>query len=225
MNRKMKVASLLLGLTALTGASATTSINTFSAWNGTTNSGPFGEPDTATFGQSITTDAAGGLLQSFTFYLSPLDLDFRGYVFEWDGSKAVGPALFTSAVTNIGDAGTGYKPVTMTTGDIALKPSQQYVLLFSASGLQAGRLNTNSWASLRTNAYTGGEFVFHNSGNDISTLHDAAGWDCGDGCGFHGNGADLAFKAQISAVPELETYSLMLAGLGFVGLLSKRRSR
>lgn len=223
MNKFVKAAVGFVGIAAVTLASATASINTFPSWNGTSNAGPFGEADTSTFGQSITTDGLGGLLQSFTFYLSPLDLNFRAYVVEWDGIKAVGPALFTSGVMNIGEAFSGYKPVTVTTPDVALGANKKYVLMMSSSGLQVGRFNTNSWGALTTNAYSGGEFVFHNAGNDFSSLWAASGWDCGDGCGFMGNGADLAVTVQIAAIPEPKTYALMAAGLGFVTLLARRR--
>ena len=223
MHRCLKPILGLIGITTMSMAFATTSIDTTASWNGVSNSGPFGEPDTATFGQSITTDSAGGSLQSFTFYLGPLDLDFRAYVFEWHGSKVVGPALFTSDVKNIGDAFTGYQAVTVATGDVALGPSKQYVLLFSSSGLQVGKNNADGWASLKSNAYAGGEFVLHNSGNDFSSLSAASGWDCGDGCGFNGMGADLVFKAQIVAVPEPSKYALLISGLGFMGFEARRR--
>lgn len=217
----------LVGVAVVTASSATGSIDTTSSWNGTTNAGPFGESDTATFGQSISTDAAGGLLKSFTFYLAPLDLDLRAYVYEWDGIKAVGTALFAGSTFNIGDAFSGYKPVTVDTLGVSLRANKQYVLLLTSSGIQASKFNTNAWGALKTNPYAGGEFVFHNSGNDFSSLKADAGWDCGDGCGFMGNGADLAFKAMIdpapTLVPEPGTYALLLGGLGFLSLAARRR--
>lgn len=228
MHRALKPVLGLLGAAAMGAAIAGGSIDTTPSWNGTTNAAPFGEADTATFGQSITTDAAGGRLQSFTFYLGPLNLDIRGYVYEWDGSKAVGSALYASNVFNIGDQFTGFKPTTVVTPDVPLSPDKQYVLFFSSSGLQVGRFNTGAWGALTTSAYSGGEFVFHNSSNDFSSLFSASGWDCSDGCGFMGNGADLAFKAEIhpllSSVPESTEYSLMLVGLcGLALTVSLRR--
>ena len=228
MNKTLKSALACIGASAVGAAMATGSINTVPSWNGTSNASPFGEGDTATFGQSITTDAAGGLLQSFTFYLGPLDLDIRAYVYEWDGIKAVGSALFSSSVFNIGEQFAGYKPVVVSTPGIALAPSKKYVMFISSSGLQAGRFNTNAWGALTTNAYAGGEFVFHNSADSFASLFAGGGWDCGDGCGFFGNGADLAFQAQIAAlpaVPEPTTYGLMFAGLVAIGarLTGRRR--
>lgn len=223
-----RLASLLVA-TAATAAGATSSIDTTATWNNTRNVGPFGEPDTATFGQSITTDADGGLLQSFTFYLSALDLDVRAFVVEWDGSKAVGSALFVGSAMNIGDAFAGFKAVQVQTNGLRLQGDKQYVLGLTSSGLQVSNFNTNTWGTLNRDQYAGGEFVFHNSGNDFQSLWADAGWDCGDGCGFNGNGADLVFKAVIDAappllVPEPDQYALLLSGLGFLAWRARRRA-
>lgn len=223
------VLKLLISLSAVAAvatASAESSIDTTASWNGTNSVGRFGEPDTATYGQTITADSAGGVLKSFTFYLTGLDLNIRGYVFGWDGVKAVGPALADSGTFNIGDTFSGFKAVTVATGDVALAANQQYVLLLTSSGLQAGKFNSNTWGALTSNAYSGGELVFHNSGNDLSSLSADPGWDCADGCGFAANGGDLAFKAQIALapalVPEPAGHALMLVGLG-VALLTRLR--
>ncbi len=209
-------------------AAAVAPIDTHTGWDGSTSIGPFGEPDTATFGQSITTADADGLLQSFTFYLGPLDLDIRAYVFAWDGMKTVGSALFAGQTFNIGDNFSGYKAVTVATPALRLAANSQYALVFSSSGIQAEKYNTNSWAARSTDAYKGGEFIFHNSGNDMRTLGADTGWDCGDGCGFMGNGADLVFKAQIDAappvsnVPEPSTYMMLIAGLAALAGAARR---
>ena len=81
--------------------------------------------------------------------------------------------------------------------------------------------------ALSTDAYSGGEFDFHNSSNDPSSLLAAAAWDCPIGCDYLGRGADLAFKASISlaplAVPEPTALVLTVAGLGLVGAAVRRR--
>jgi hypothetical protein len=209
-------------------AMASNSIDTTPSWNGITDAFPFGAPDTATFGQSISTDGAGGVLGSFTFYLSALDLDIRAYVFSWDGLKAVGPALFTGPVFNLGSAYSGFAPVTINTGAVALAPNSKFVLLLTSSGLQTTRANIASWGALRSDAYNGGEFVLTNSGNDLTLLSDPAGWDCPDGCGFFGTGVDLAFKAQISPmpsnVPEPGAGALMLMGVALTAAARLRRA-
>lgn len=225
---------LRLGLAAAaamfcTFSGAMSSIDTTPSWNGTNSASYFGEPDSATYGQTISTDASDGMLTSFTFYLSPLNLDFKAFVYQWDGSKAVGPALYSSAVTNIGDGFTGFRATTFDTHGVLLGANKEYVLFFTTSGLQTQRFNTNTWGALGVNAYAGGEFVFHNSSNDPSSLQAAAGWDCPSGCDYLGRGVDLAFKASISpapvAVPEPSALVLALAGLGLVGAAVRRNNK
>ena len=204
-------------------------IDTTPSWDGTNSAGYFGEPDSATYGQTISTDSAGGVLKSFTFYLSPLNLDFKAYVYQWDGVKAVGPALYSSAITNIGDSFTGFQATTFNTDSVLLGPNKEYVLFFSTSGVQAQRFNTNTWGALSRDAYSGGEFVFHNSSNDPSSLLAPAGWDCPSGCDYLGRGADLAFKASIEPVaglvPEPSTLALAVFGAGLVGAAVRRHRR
>ena len=84
--------------------------------------------------------------------------------------------------------------------------------------MQTQRFNTNTWGALSTDAYSGGEIVFHNSSNDPSSLLAAAEWDCPSASDYLGRGADLAFKASIApapvAVPEPSALVLALAGAG-----------
>ena len=224
--KPLKTALIALGAACTAfGATASGSIDTTAAWNGTKVRGPFGEPNSGTFGQAITMDALGGSLQSFTFWMTALDLNIRAYVFEWNGESAVGAPLFSGPVFNIGGSFAGIQPVTVNTGGIALAPNKRFVLALSSSGLQVGNFNTNSWANLTTNAYSGGEFVFHNSGNDLASLQTP--WDCADGCGFESNGADLVFRAQIqplAPIPEPSTAAMLAAGsLVLLRLLRQRR--
>lgn len=210
-----------------TFSGAMSSIDTTPSWDGTNSAGYFGEPDSATYGQTISTDTTGDMLTSFTFYLSPLNLDFKAFVYQWDGIKAVGPALYSSAVTNIGDSFTGFRATTFNTGSVLLAANTEYVLFLSTSGVQTQRFNTNTWGALSRDAYSGGEFVFHNSGNDPSSLLAAAGWDCPSGCDYLGRGADLAFKASIApapvAVPEPSTLVMAAFGAVLVGAAVRRR--
>ena len=225
MNKSFKSALMVSAVFLGSAAGATTSIDTATSWNGASSASYFGEPDTSTYGQTITADAAGGVLQSFTFYLSPLNLDFRAFVYEWDGAKATGPALYGSAVTNIGDGFTGFQAVTFNTGGVTLGANKQYVLFFSTSGVQSQKFNTNTWGALTTNAYAGGEFVLHNSSDDFASLLNPNGWDCASGCDYLGRGVDMAFKANIvaSPVPEPSALVLALAGAAVLGAAVHRR--
>src|SRR5512139_886292 len=61
--------------------------------------------------------------------------------------------------------------------------------------------------------------VFNNDVYDLSTLAIQPGWN-GSGVIMHFEGI-----ATLAAVPEAETYAMMLAGLGLVGLMAHRRRR
>lgn len=200
-------------------ALATASINTRPLWDGSSDVGTFGEIDTATYGQTITTDAAGGMLKSFTFYLGPLNHDFKAYVFEWNGARATGTALFESATFNIGADFTGFAGITVNTGGVQLAADTQYVMLFSASEY-FGAPATNRWAYHEADVYAGGGFVFFNNKGDISRLTNED-WDGPQWWG--GQTDDLVFRAEIAPVPEPETYAMMIAGLGVMGYIARRR--
>jgi hypothetical protein len=213
--------SVMTVLACATTAHATSDIDTTSTWNGSSSIGSFGVPNTATYGQTITTDAAGGILDSFSFYLSSLgSTPFQAYVFAWDGSKATGPALFTSSVLTTGSY-SGYQEVSVNTGGVNLAANSAYVLAFSTSGLQTGQANRSSRWGFEGDVYSGGEFVYLNNTDNLSALTSQA-WTAWY------DGSDLAFKANFSAVaavPEPETYALFAAGLGLMGWSRRRSAR
>ncbi|WP_029148322.1 hypothetical protein [Methylophilus sp. 5] len=178
---------------------------------------PFGEPTTATYGQTITTDSSGGYLDSFSFFMTGLNEDFKAYVYKWDGFKAAGNALYESGTTSIGNPGNTFREVTFNP-NILLSGSSQYVLFFSTSGFHDGQENINRWGYVNDeNAYIGGSFVYDRSGNYFSQLTSNT-WDS------HGNDGwgDLAFKVQIIAVPEPSLISTLFFGMAVL-LISVRR--
>lgn len=178
--------------------------------------GPFGQPDSSVYGQTITTDSLGGKLESFSFYLRPLNEEFKAYVYAWDGLKATGSALYESSVNNIGTGFSGYQEVTFNP-NVNLSSNSSYVLFFSTTGLFDGSANVNSWA-LAGEHYSGGDFVFTNAGNDFTKITSTE-WSYTGSPAF----GDLAFKAVITSVPEPSNLSLSLLGLTLLGLASKAR--
>jgi hypothetical protein len=124
-------AALLLLLAA--SALAQPSPNTIPAWNGVTTIQPFGVPDTATYGQTVTVSAGMGPLKGFAFEIGScsVNVTFRGHVYAWDGSKATGSSLFDNPVVSA-PAGPGFQLVTFNTGNLTLAPGT-YVLFASAS--------------------------------------------------------------------------------------------
>jgi hypothetical protein len=59
--------------------------------------------------------------------------------------------------------------------------------------------------------------VFNNDVYDLNTLAILPGWN--------GSGVIMHFEGVATLVPEAETYAMMLAGLGLVGLMAHRRRR
>lgn len=215
---------LSLGLLALglaPAARADLILDTTPAWDGSSYVVPFGKPDTATYGQTVTVLAEAPRLDSFTFYIDgPAEQVFRGYVYAWDGSKLTGPALYTSPDRTL--AGTpGFEAITFETGGLELTPGSRYALFASVSEVYARTQGTSHWGYIRDrNTYPGGNFIYDNNGGDFGRLSSST-WDATDASEFWG---DLAFQARFSAVPEPATVvSASLAGLIVVGRRTLRR--
>ncbi|WP_017653569.1 PEP-CTERM sorting domain-containing protein [Fortiea contorta] len=187
-------------------------IDTTPSWNGSTEISSFGEPDTATYGQTFTV-GTDNIINSFTFYLkNNPGVDFAGYIAAWDGTKAQGPILYNSGVRSTG-AGGGFQEFAFNTGGIALTSGAQYVAFLSASNFFDGNFATTTLGYLGQDVYPGGGFVFLNNGSDFSQLTTTA-WQT-----FIGDGVDdTAFKASFNAQPVPEPLTILgtmtAAGLG-----------
>ncbi|MCB5185452.1 FxDxF family PEP-CTERM protein [Methylobacillus gramineus] len=211
----MKIPALGFAL-ALTFASAANAANisTLDQWDGTIDSSvsPFGTPDTATYGQTISIGDVAQVLQSFTFNLTALDAAFTVEVGTWTGSR-VGEIVYQSDPFSF-SAQSEFTAITASP-DITLNANSQYVLYFTTSGIQNNQESTNAWGLTADSAYTGGTFVYLNNGNDRSRLTGSP-W-------VTTLGGDLAFSANLAAVPEPATYGMLLAGLGLIGIAARRR--
>jgi hypothetical protein len=200
-------------------------LGTMASWNGTLI-GPFGAgsaTNTATYGQTITATPSANVLESFSFAMTTLPgALFKAYVFNWDGEKATGPALFTSAPLSTG-LYTNVDEITVETGRLSLTPGSQYMLAFSTSGLNLGLTTSrkNKWG-LADDTYSGGGFFYLNNGADASAFT-ATAWDSSL------SDLDLAFTAKtsmVSAVPEPSTRALFLFCLATLGAhQAMRRSK
>lgn len=214
MLRKTLATTLLL---AASGLASAATIDTTSAWDGSSSLQPFGFPNTATYGQVV--KAAGSQLDAFSFLVDlPDALTFKAYVYAWDGAKATGSALYTSAVTS--DNGKGYNSVGFNTGGTAVSSGQNYVLFFSISELYAAndQSGTGTFATVDASTYADGDMYWFNNEDRFADLTSQswAKWINGD----------FAFTASFSDgnhqnVPE--PAALALLGLGVLGLAVNRR--
>jgi hypothetical protein len=197
----------LLALPA--GASAATTITAEKSLDGNTNCA-WGYPDTATFGQTIVAPQGDTVLDSFTFHLTarpdpltglppttPATIDYRAYVYAWDGTKAVGPAVWSSGTQSVTIADFSAVPVTAETGGVELASGASYVLFFSISEEYGSNSPGDEVCFVAARSdYADGAWVFQNNGGDATTWTSQS-W---------GSGFDSAFSASFSSADAGTTY-------------------
>ncbi len=164
-------AFLALGAVAPAVSQATTTqmVSTFSSWDGSSMFEAFGAGGTQTYGQVVTVPAGQSLLGSFTFYVElPTGVVFRPFVYAWNGSHATGTSLYEGPDMHTTKEGV-YEPVTANTGGIPVTEGDQYVLFFSVSHDQATDealtgTTFGSWGGeISHSVYGEGEYVYLNN--------------------------------------------------------------
>lgn len=224
---KLRLSGIILAgalLTITQFAMAVPVIDTTSSSFG--NLSPFGETNTATYGQTFTVTGTETLLNDFSFrfndYVNPDFVDFAAYVYAWDGSKATGSQLFASSAlstTNNGGAD-GFEQFTINTGSLQLISGIQYVAFFSASNFFDGVLGTSFWELSTSDAYSGGNVVWDNNGNSFASLTTNT-WDCSGSCV---GGRDLWFNANFSSVPAPSTLAVLSLGIFGIGVARRKKA-
>ncbi len=203
------VSSLAIAIASLSGlAHATTYTNT-----GSPGADIFylNYPNTTSYGEFFM--APGGVLSTFSF---KADSGGSGNVLfvvaNWDGSKAVGPALYTSAPISYG----GGPQILGATGiNLSLTTGNNYIAYLTVAGVNSPVSNVNI-AGSTTNGGLGGAFRYLNS-SGADPLTQSKAWS-------DYVVSDMAYTATFAAaVPEPETYAMLLAGLALTGVAVRRR--
>lgn len=190
---------------------------------------PFGEPDTATYGQTFTV-GADNVLTDFSFWLddeyADYPVSFAAYVYAWDGAKAAGPELYASSMVSTTNNGgsDGFEQFTFNTGELALTEGEKYIAFLSASNFFAFSDNGLAYMEASgTDSYAGGDFAYYNNGSTFAALTLGA-WEY-VGSDLYG---DARFEANFTggiggAIPEPATWLMMIMGFGMTGLFVRRR--
>ena len=222
---------MLTTIFSLVDSIGATTIDTVDAWDGR-NILSVGEPGAATFGQTFKLNPEDDTqLESITFYIddynnNPDTVDFALYIYQWDGKKAIGPALFTSSMYSTNHEST-YEEFTVYAEDVVLKTGVDYVWFISTSNFFDGIQGHGAVGAIYSDVYKGGGFVAMNNLDNFNQLF-IDDWD--NALFDH----DLAFTMNLSPAPVptidniLDFYDESVAnekleGIGRTAWLSKLR--
>ena len=176
---------------------------------------PFGSPDTTNYGEYFT--APGGALDSWTFWSQSVVTagNLELVVASWNGTSAVGPALYTSAP--IADSGASNEALIFSGINLALTTGQSYIAYMTVAGV-TGPVAGASIATSSTDVLNGGG-VFDNSNGANPLTSGSNTWSI--------PGVYFTYSATFgpAAVPEPTGAAVLAFGLIGLGLVRRRPSR
>ena len=210
----MKKALLLIGILLFTlSGYADTTYNNFTGYSDYWH--PFGNPNTATYGELFTAPNSDSNLASFSFYMGSANTEgniiLGGYIATWNGTNA-GTLLYSSPQVNYDNLGD--EQITFNTGGLSLTPDAQYVMFLSVSqyyGQSAGEAFVSQGSSI--DGLNG--FAYNNNAGDFESLFNTA-WAAP-------LSPDWAVDLEFTTVPEPGT--LMMIGTGILGGLGLLRRK
>jgi len=170
----------------------------------------FGAPDSTNYGETFA--STGGLLQDFTFYAKyGVGGNVALVIAMWDGAKAVGPALYVSApiLYTGGNESIGAYEI-----NLALQSNTNYIAYLTVAGIADPVVNVTMEGASSGGGLDGG-FAYLNT-QGVDPLQLSQDWSSSQV-------RNLLYTANITAVPEPETYAMLLAGLGLVGAIARRK--
>lgn len=218
----LPVVLVLVALVALPAGAQV--INTDPSWNGSNTISSFGYPNTATYGEAITTPAGATNVQSVSYWLNEATgFEYQVFIAPWDNNNYLIPgglagAIYISPIQTIASGGslTQYTvsginaPVTAgtiymfgLTIDNVYNQDAQY-----GAGSQGGDIFANGNSSYY--------FAWNNDSGNGSLL--GANWN-NEGCANNtGSCGNAAWTVTYGAGSTPEPSSLVLLGSGALGL-------
>ena len=168
---------VLVALVALPAAAQT--INTYPGWNGSDAISSFGYPNTATYGEAITTPGGASNVSSFSLWLTETPgFEFQAFVSPWDNNNyaLTGSMLYLSPVTTVSSGGL----VQYTFNNVNAAVSAGTIYMFGVTidnvyntdaAFGAGSMGGDIFAGGNSTYY----FAWNNDGGDGSLLY--ANWN------------------------------------------------
>lgn len=225
MNRNLLLSCLVLGI--LPGLALADSILTFPGWNGTDTISAFGNPNTSTYGEAITTPAGDGSVSSFSFYLQEsAGFQFQAFISPWDNSgyALTGSLLFLSSVITATDSNLDLYSIVVP--GAAVTPGTIYMFGITIDNVYAADTGLTGvmGGDLEADGNSTYYFAWSNDGGDFSLAY--SDWN-NTGCADNGGACgQAAFGVTYgAAVPEPGTLLFGATGLIGLGLVRLRKAR